>query len=88
MPPKDRKDWFQSENERLKFEEAEGQLCATHDVARQMSIMAKAMIQVLDTLPDILERDCGLQPREVSKVQSTIDDLRDQLAARLMDNSD
>ncbi len=82
MLPKDRKDWFQSENERLKFELAEGQLCEVDDVARQMALMAKAVVQVLETLPDVLERDCGLQPKQVARVQSSIDDLRDQLAVQ------
>lgn len=38
---------------------------------------------MLETLPDILERDCGLQPVAVSRVQSIIDDLRDQIALRV-----
>ncbi|HAJ6754504.1 TPA: DUF1441 family protein, partial [Escherichia coli] len=42
-----------------------------------------AVVQVLETLPDILERDCGLQPVAVSRVQSIIDDLRDQIALRV-----
>ncbi|EGQ9818961.1 DUF1441 family protein [Vibrio parahaemolyticus] len=80
MPPDMRKAWFQSENERVKLEKTLGQLCEAHDVAREMALMAKSTIQVLETLPDILERDCGLQPQQVSKVQAYIDDLRDQLA--------
>ncbi|OAF26113.1 hypothetical protein AXK32_04395 [Escherichia coli] len=43
-----------------------------------------AAIGVLGSLvPDILERDCGLQPAAVSRVQSIIDDLRDQIALRV-----
>lgn len=38
---------------------------------------------MLETLPDILERDCGLQPAAVSRVQFIIDDLRDQIALRV-----
>jgi hypothetical protein len=30
------------------------------DVVREFSLMAKAVVMVLETLPDILERDCGL----------------------------
>ncbi|WP_249436450.1 DUF1441 family protein, partial [Escherichia coli] len=50
---------------------------------REFAIWAKAVVQVLETLPDILERDCGLQPAAVSRVQSIIDDLRDQIALRV-----
>ncbi len=80
MTPDMRKAWFQSENERVKLEQKLGQLCEAHDVAREMALMAKSVVQVLETLPDILERDCGLQPQQVATVQSHIDDLRDQLA--------
>ena len=79
MMPKDRKDWFQSENERLKFEESIGEVAQTADVARQMSIMAKAVVSTLDGLPDLLERDCGLTPKAVEKVQDVVDTLRDQM---------
>ena len=47
--------------------------------------MSKAVVQVLETLPDILERDCALSPAAVARVQSVIDDLRDQIAQRVLD---
>lgn len=75
LPP-DRKAWFQSERERLKFEQETAQLIPSSDVDRQFSAMAKAVVQVLETLPDILERDCGLQPAAVARVQTVIDDRR------------
>ncbi|EQC3551272.1 DUF1441 family protein, partial [Escherichia coli] len=59
------------------------QLIPASDVRREFAIWAKAVVQVLETLPDILERDCGLQPAAVSRVQSIIDDLRDQIALRV-----
>lgn len=83
--PHDRKAWFQSERERLKFEQETSQLVASSDVAREYSSIAKAVVQVLETLPDILERDCGLQPAAVARVQAVIDDLRDQMAQRVYD---
>jgi hypothetical protein len=46
--------------------------------------MAKAVVMVLETLPDVLERDCALPPA-VSRVQSVIDDLRDQMAQKVME---
>lgn len=44
-------------------------------------------MQVLETLPDILERDCALEPSAVMRVQSIIDDLRDEIARRVADDS-
>lgn len=83
MNPQDRKAWYQSERERLKFEQETGELIPASDVAREFAEMAKAMVQVLETLPDILERDCALPPVAVTRVQSIIDDLRDEIARRV-----
>lgn len=85
LQPQDRKAWFQAERERLKFEQETSQLIPSSDVSREYSSIAKAVVQVLETLPDILERDCGLQPAAVARVQSVIDDLRDQMAQRVFD---
>lgn len=83
MSPQGRKAWYQSENERLKFEKDERELIPADEVAREFSALAKAVVQVLETLPDILERDCALTLSAVSRVQGVIDDLRDEMARRL-----
>lgn len=70
-------------NERLKFEKDEREFIPADEVAREFSALAKAVVQVLETLPDILERDCALTPSAVSRVQGVIDDLRDEMARRL-----
>lgn len=86
MSPQDRKAWYQSENERLKFEKEERDLIPAEEVAREYAHMAKAMVQVLETLPDILERDCALTPAAVTRVQGIIDDLRDEMARKVADS--
>ncbi|HAI1316851.1 TPA: DUF1441 family protein, partial [Escherichia fergusonii] len=73
----DRKAWFQSERERLKFQQETGELIPASEVSREFASMAKAVVQVLETLPDILERDCAMTPSAVVRVQKVIDDLRD-----------
>lgn len=83
MSPVDRKAFYQSENERLKFEEKTGELIPANEVALEMGTMAKAIVQTLETLPDILERDCGLQPKDLMRVQQVIDDVRDQMALHI-----
>ncbi|OAT46998.1 DUF1441 family protein [Providencia heimbachae] len=88
MLPQDRKAWYQSERERLKFEQETGELILASDVAREFASLAKAVVQTLETLPDILERDCALAPSAVSRVQSIIDDLRDQVAERVINEEE
>ncbi len=83
MPPSDRLAHWKAENERIKFEQDTGQLIQAEEVAREFSLMAKAVVQVLETLPDVLERDCALSPSAVVRVQKIIDDLRDQIALQV-----
>lgn len=86
MSPQDRRAWYQSENERLKFEKEERELIPADEVAREFSVLAKAVVQVLETLPDILERDCSLTPSAVSRVQDVIDDLRDEMSRKVAES--
>ncbi len=80
MFPKDRKDWFQSENERIKLETSLRQLIPAEESHREMATIIKAVAQVLDTWPDRLERDHGWQPEQITQAQDVVDELRDLLA--------
>ena len=76
MEPKERKDWYQSENERIKLEKEQRKLIPVDEVVIVYSSMRKAVVRVLETIPDVLERDCALTPQAVGVVQQAIDDLR------------
>ncbi|MDA5624263.1 DUF1441 family protein [Pasteurella multocida] len=86
LSPFDRKAFWQAENERLKYERDTGQLIPAFEVAQEMSAFAKATVQTLETLPDILERDADLTPKALVLVQQIIDDTRDQMALRIQQN--
>lgn len=79
LPPQDRLAWFRSETERQKFEEAEKHLVPDDEVAREMSMLVKAIANGLDTLPDVLERECGLTADVLDTVQAKIDALRESI---------
>ncbi len=49
MDPHARKAWYQSERDRLKFEQETGQLVPVSDVRRSFSVVVKAIVQVLET---------------------------------------
>ncbi|MDH3001494.1 terminase [Chelonobacter oris] len=85
LPPADKRAFWQAENERIKYEEKIGELIPAHDVSTAMSILAKAVIQPLETMPDILESKFGLSPKAVQLVQNTIDDIRDQMAEHIIE---
>jgi len=77
--PDARKAWYQSENERLKFEKEIKQLIPSHEFARELSMLAKTVAAGLDSLPDMLERDAGLSPAAIDRVQHVIDALREEM---------
>jgi hypothetical protein len=77
--PDQRKAWYQSENERIKLEKELRQLIPVEEVHREMSQLAKAAANGLDSLPDILERDLGLPPEAIERVEQVTDALREQM---------
>ncbi|MFO6427202.1 DUF1441 family protein [Escherichia coli] len=54
-----------SENERIKLEKGPRKLIPVDEVIIVYSSMRKAVVQVLETIPDVLERDCALTPQAV-----------------------
>ncbi|EIQ6797770.1 DUF1441 family protein [Escherichia fergusonii] len=86
MEPHDRKAWYQSERERLRFEQETAQLIPVDDVRKEMAIWGEIVSEELAKLPNILARDAGLKPMAVNRVQSIIDDLRNQIISRMVKN--
>lgn len=76
LPPMERRAFFQSENERLKVEQTVGKLIPAAEVEVDYAALIKMVVQQLDTLPDVLERDCALTPKQVEAVQKSCDELR------------
>jgi len=77
--PGERKAWFDSENARLNFEEACGNLCESHEVARGFAECFKALVNPLDSLPDLLERKANLQPEQAEIVSRLVDSVRESM---------
>jgi len=81
MDPSSRRMWFQSENERLRFETDTGHVHRDFEVAHRMSVITKQASNLLDSLPDVIERECGASPEQLQKIEQTIDRLREQIYA-------
>ena len=81
--PEARKAWYQSENERLKFEQNIGQLIPATDVHRTMAMMVKTIAAGIDSIPDILERDAGLDPQVIELVIPLLDGMREATADKM-----
>lgn len=80
MAPKDRKDWFDSEKGRVWLDKEERRLIPASEVVTVFSSITKSAVQVLNTLPDVLERDEALPPAALARVQRIIDALRNSMA--------
>lgn len=75
--PEARKAWYQSENEKLKFEVAKGELVTDSEYARALAFLIKSFTAALDVLPDQLERDAGLEPEAILIIQAVCDGARE-----------
>lgn len=83
LPPLERRAWYQSERERVHLEKEQEHLVPAEEVREQLALVLKITSQFLDTLPDVLERDCRLPPDAIAVVEQRIDLARNDWADRL-----
>lgn len=79
MTAHERRAWYQSENERVRLEKELQHLLVDSDVAREWGKAFRAMASMLDSLPDVLERECSLDPVALAVVEKQVDAQREQL---------
>jgi hypothetical protein len=84
LPPKARLDHYKAERERIKLGMETGLLLEAAKVEVAITQAFKSLATVLDTLPDILERDCGLTGDKVIRLQEIIDNSRESLYESLV----
>jgi phage terminase Nu1 subunit (DNA packaging protein) len=75
--------YHQANREALKEQEERSTLVPAENIARQDAEKNKAFVQLIDQLPDILERDHGLPPDIILKVVAGLDDFRNICAKAL-----
>lgn len=79
LGPKDRKDFWGGSNEELKFKQTSKLLVESQDHEDVIAELAKIFILAADTIPDLLERRCGLLPDQLEVVENAINEIRVQL---------
>lgn len=84
LPPEKRRAWFQSERERMELEAKAGKLMPALEHERDMARVVGVVVQTFETLPDILERDEGLAPHQVERVQQHLDRARERLYEQIV----
>lgn len=82
LPPKDRLDWYKSQNEKLKYEKEEKLAIGTAEHEHVLSDVLKIQLRAMDTLEDMLERE-GVGLAVLEKVARAVDKARHDLADKL-----
>lgn len=79
MSPFERQAHYKAEAERLKVDLQRGVLLKREDVEREWSRVLKIISLELSTMVDALERDLGLDPLVLERIEERIDQIRRQM---------
>ncbi|MGL4516774.1 MAG: DUF1441 family protein [Shewanella sp.] len=85
LDPKSRKDWFQSENERLKYQRETKELVPSTEVRDELAIVLKRVTSFFDSLPDRMERSRQFTAEQLEALEKVSDQLRVDLYNDLKD---
>ncbi len=88
MSPKDRKDWYDGEKRRREIQVEDRELIPSSDYEQEYSRMIKLVAAGLETLPDILERDAGLDRKQMDPAFRVVDGLRESLYQSLVNRNE
>jgi hypothetical protein len=75
---------YRAQLDKLKYRQAAKELVPAAEFERALSEAFKLMAVTLESLPDVLERDCALPGPAVEKVQKVTDNLREDLYQRMV----
>tara|TARA_Y100000114_G_scaffold156378_1_gene183367 strand:- start:942 stop:1436 length:495 start_codon:yes stop_codon:yes gene_type:complete len=79
LDPKARKEWFQSENERLKFQQSVGELIPEPAYRDDLALAFKLVVSFFESLPDKMERNRTFTPAQLGELEKATDAMRAQL---------
>lgn len=88
LDPYKRKAFYASELDKLALEQKAGELIPRIEVEQELARVAKMVTRFCDTLPDVLERDCGLSGAALVKVEESLDGMRTELCDALQKPED
>lgn len=83
LDPFRRKAYYASALDQLRLKENAGELIPKLEVEAETSHVMKTVAQFFDTLPDVLERDCGLGAEVLVTLERRLDAVREDLFAAL-----
>lgn len=85
LHPRDRYMHYKAELAKRELALRDGELYLASETNKTIATIFKAVTATLDSIPDILERDCGLSPEDIYPVFLTIDMLRESIITSVTD---
>jgi hypothetical protein len=79
MLPLQRKQFYQAQREQMELQVRMGNLLSRIEVEDEFARNVKIVALALDTLPDILERDCNLRGEVLTKIEEILDRAREAM---------
>lgn len=88
LKPFERNAWYKAEREKLHLQLERGDVVPALEVERKFAALFKALVQGLETLPDVLERDVGATPLQLTKIEKHLDEIRNALVTEIEGNDE
>lgn len=83
MRPKERLDWYRGTEARIRYMQSVGELIPAAEYEKALSGALKSVAMTLESLPDVLERDAGIDGNAVERCQIVIDRVREEIYQRI-----
>lgn len=83
MHPKDRKDWYDGETKRIEIQKRKRELVPADEVEEVVSTAFSVVSQSLLSLPDLLERECALNPEQIDACRASVHGALSDLAKNI-----
>ena len=88
LDPFARHAFYKGEREKMQLQVERAELLPSLEVEQRFAAVFKTVSEALDTLPDIIERDCAATPLQVERIQTRLDEVREDLYAQLTEIED
>lgn len=79
LRPFERHAFYKAEREMLQLQVERAELIPSLEVEQKFAGLFKAIAEFFDTLPDVIERDCGASAMFLVKLEERLDQMREQL---------
>lgn len=82
---KAKRETYRAQLTELEYKQKAGELMPRDEYCRDLAAVLKIVAVTIESLPDVLERDAGIDGEAVERCQAVIDGLREELYIKLRD---